>query len=94
MPKKKKLKEKLEETINVWIPSKKLNRKAKVKEAIYENSIENIGSDFNVRVTPEKIVIKDEVTLLKLTPETMGEVVIEKLGDRVIISIEKEKKEA
>lgn len=89
MPRKKSVKE----TVLGWIPSKKLNRKAKVKEAIYENSIENIGSDFNVRVTPEKIIIKDEVTLLKLTPKTMGEVVIEKLGDRVIISIEKEKKE-
>ena len=88
----KNVKEKVMETIDVWIPSRKLNRKAKVKEPIYENSLEKIGKDFNIRVTPEKIVVKDDITLLKLTPETMGEVVIEKLGDRIIISIEKEKK--
>lgn len=89
---KKKFKNKVVETIKIWIPSSKLECKAKVREAIYENSLEKIGEDFNIRVTPEKIVIRDDITLLKLTPETMGEVVIEKLGDRIIISIEKEKK--
>ena len=87
---KSKLKEKAKETFDYV--KEKLSRKPKSKVAIYENSLEKIGEDFVVRITSDRITIKDEVTLLKLTPKIMGEVVIEKLGERIIVSIEQEKR--
>lgn len=68
-------------------------KKEKIKTTIFERALSEIGEDFTVRVTKEKIIIKDEVTYLKFTPKEMGEILIEKLGKELIVSVEKDKKQ-
>ena len=68
-------------------------KRRKVKQAIFENSLERLDNNFTVRITDDKIIIQDEVTLLEFTPEEMGEVVIERDGEKILVSIEKEIKE-
>lgn len=67
-------------------------RKPKIKEAIFENSLGKIHDDFTIRVTPDRIIIEDEETKLKFTPNKMGEVVVVKEGDKLTVYVEKEKR--
>jgi len=67
-------------------------RKPKVKTAVFENSLGRINEDFTIRVTNDKIVIKDKETHLKFTPNKSGEIIIEKSGDKLTVYVEKEKR--
>ena len=40
-------------------------------------------------MTDEKIIIRDEETKLIFTPKTMGEVIIDKVGDELDVYVEK-----
>ena len=72
---------------------KEKDAKLKLSEKpILEKSINSFEKDFTIRVKEDgTVIIKDSTTLLKLTPESKGEIVIESSEGTTKITVEKTK---
>ena len=78
------------EKLNMLRERVKMKKEEPKDNIIYENSLAKIEKDFSIRVTKKEVRIKDTTTSLTFTPNKMGDIVLNKQGDKLIITIEKE----